>query len=68
VLGGREKHPTNAVHFNVVGERTGLGILGNESECSSKFLLEEARSSRAIAPPPSRFLANLIRRERRGFY
>jgi CrcB protein len=63
VLRRREKNATNAGHLDLVSESTGVWVLREELEGSSKFVLEQAWSLSAIAPPPSRFLTNLIRGE-----
>lgn len=68
MLRRREKNATDAVHFDLVSERTDLGILRKEFESSSKFLLEQARRLAPITPPPSRLFPNLSRGESRGLY
>ena len=63
-----QQNTPHTCKLNVVGHLPSFGKFRNELEYSPKFLTEQARCLGAVAPPPTRFVADLLRSERGGKY
>jgi hypothetical protein len=57
-----KNNASDARKSDVFCDGAGFGIFGNERESSSKLIAKEIRSLLAVAPPPTRFVANLSSR------
>ena len=63
-----EHDAPHACKFDIFSDGSGFGIFGDECERPSEFLAKEVRSLCAIASPPMRLVANLLRGDRRRLY
>jgi hypothetical protein len=68
MLRGDEQNAPHACKFGVFDHCACFGMFGNERKRSKELIAKEIRSFGAVAPPPTRLVADLTRSKRRGPY